>query len=965
MSSRAESKTASQFVSLTMRLKDKLHPQRIKRFEQIKQTPSQTPKPLDLNLQRTLQEKSVCVLADEQRAVISSLQYFKALVDRLGVDKQVLDQSVVGGLLGGASSRVLEAVQTLVQLEPHLHNSKTVTSCLTRLYLSLAQLIRWADEVMLQGIAHGNQDSTASVTLVIRAVLDGVKELVRLAAERRGDSAPLSPVQFGVTEGQTCVFDDVVKSEGTSAGALAEEDEEKKKTSWAPPKPPMPLTELISPVSLPVVSQPPVSFPHVSLNHASQTQMALPPASQPQVSLPRVSTQGLSPPTLPPKRRQSMGPAPCRVAIVAPMRRETEVNRQSQLQEDAGLKCDSFSSAESAAENTHCGEEEEDPDYNFLLTDSSSFEPPLPLPHPSSLPPNLPEKRRCSTAGPTLSQPSSFSFDPPPHEQRPSHCDDDIGPDELGSSPKSPSKTPPPLPEKKLHIHQYLQFCSTYSAQSAAMFYQRPLTSGQRYSSRQRELETTYRLAHTHLDTQTLDSTPLPELLPAPVLPAKKRQQDPGGPYEEDPASDSLQQEAELKRRSRELQEEVLLTDGQEVLRRIIMKPQGEDGPDVKAASAEILLVHATMAHSEQVVYREAFLSTFRSFISPEDVIIKLQHRYKHLCKQRDPERIAAANNTFHLLVSVVDELCAIELDSNLLLLLMDLVFSLLIGGELRLACLLRSNILSKLEQRWHMIGSPQSLRPLAAKGVAARPGTLLDFRSQDLAEQLTLLDSELFCKIELPEVLLWSKEQNEEKSPNLKEFTQHFNNVSFWVRSVIILQDKSQDREKLLLKFLKTMKHLRRLNNFNSYLSILSALDSAPLRRLDWQRHTAEALEEFSSLIDSSSSFRAYRAALAEVEPPCIPYLGLILQDLTFVHLGNPDTLMTSQGSKVNFSKRWQQFNILDTLRSYQQVPYTLQPNDDIISFFNDFSDHLAEEALWELSLRLRPRNAPRANQR
>lgn len=47
----------------------------------------------------------------------------------------------------------------------------------------------------------------------------------------------------------------------------------------------------------------------------------------------------------------------------------------------------------------------------------------------------------------------------------------------------------------------------------------------------------------------------------------------------------------------------------------------------------------------------------------------------------------------------------------------------------------------------------------------------------------------------------------------------------------------------------------------------------------------------------------------------------GLILQDLTFVHLGNPDTLMTSQGLKVNFSKRWQQFNILDTLRSYQQA--------------------------------------------
>lgn len=62
------------------------------------------------------------VLADQQRAVVSSLQYFKALVDRLGVDKMVLNQSVVGGLLGGASSGVLEAVQALVQLEPHLHN---------------------------------------------------------------------------------------------------------------------------------------------------------------------------------------------------------------------------------------------------------------------------------------------------------------------------------------------------------------------------------------------------------------------------------------------------------------------------------------------------------------------------------------------------------------------------------------------------------------------------------------------------------------------------------------------------------------------------------------------------------------------------------------------------------------------------------------------------------------------------
>lgn len=300
--------------------------------------------------------------------------------------------------------------------------------------------------------------------------------------------------------------------------------------------------------------------------------------------------------------------------------------------------------------------------------------------------------------------------------------------------------------------------------------------------------------------------------------------------------------------------------------------------------------------------------------------------------------------------------LSLVELTEEILKLLMELVFRLVCSGELSLARVLRKNILDKVDQK-KLLRCAHSDQPLAARGVAARPGTLHDFHSHEIAEQLTLLDAELFYKIEIPEVLLWAKEQNEEKSPNLTQFTEHFNNMSYWVRSVIMLQEKAQDRERLLLKFIKIMKHLRKLNNFNSYLAILSALDSAPIRRLEWQRQTSEGLAEYCTLIDSSSSFRAYRAALSEVEPPCIPYLGLILQDLTFVHLGNPDYI----DGKVNFSKRWQQFNILDSMRCFQQVHYEIRRNDDIINFFNDFSDHLAEEALWELSLKIKPRNITR----
>ena len=37
---------------------------------------------------------------------------------------------------------------------------------------------------------------------------------------------------------------------------------------------------------------------------------------------------------------------------------------------------------------------------------------------------------------------------------------------------------------------------------------------------------------------------------------------------------------------------------------------------------------------------------------------------------------------------------------------------------------------------------------------------------------------------------------------------------------------------------------------------------------------------------------------------------MGLVLQDLTFVHIGNGD--YANKDNVVNFAKRWQQYNIL-----------------------------------------------------
>jgi Rap guanine nucleotide exchange factor 1 len=102
----------------------------------------------------------------------------------------------------------------------------------------------------------------------------------------------------------------------------------------------------------------------------------------------------------------------------------------------------------------------------------------------------------------------------------------------------------------------------------------------------------------------------------------------------------------------------------------------------------------------------------------------------------------------------------------------------------------------------------------------------------------------------------------------SLITFDQIFDSLLFSrARTQILKQQDARDREKHVMKYIKIMKHLRKINNFNSYLALLSALDSAPIRRLEWQKNITEGLKEYCALIDSSSSFRAYRQALSETK--------------------------------------------------------------------------------------------------
>ncbi len=367
--------------------------------------------------------------------------------------------------------------------------------------------------------------------------------------------------------------------------------------------------------------------------------------------------------------------------------------------------------------------------------------------------------------------------------------------------------------------------------------------------------------------------------------------------------------------------------------------------PLLVGGTVDSLIVYAVSAEEKNAVFYEAFVATYRTFTSPLDLICKLLYRSNRF---RDKGTLHITQGALLLLIRIVDEMYE-ELDKSLFDQLRAEVHRLINLGELEIAKHLRDKIVNyclKLQAKL----SPK----VVVSSETSKKYSLLDFHSLELAQHMTFLDSDLFLKIGLPEILAWGKEQNEQVSPNLAEFIDHFNRMSFWVRTVIMKEPKQQEREKLFKKYLKIMKHLRRLNNFSSYLAILSALDSSPLRRLEFPKPLTDILEEYCQMIDSTAAFKTYRQALSEAKPPCIPYLGLILQDITFIHLGNPSEL---PDGKVNFVKRWQQYNVLDTVRRFKECQYELTKNEKILEFFDGYEDHLSEEELWDKSQEIKPR--------
>ncbi|KAK6491373.1 rap guanine nucleotide exchange factor 5 isoform X1 [Huso huso] len=240
----------------------------------------------------------------------------------------------------------------------------------------------------------------------------------------------------------------------------------------------------------------------------------------------------------------------------------------------------------------------------------------------------------------------------------------------------------------------------------------------------------------------------------------------------------------------------------------------------------------------------------------------------------------------------------------------------------------------------------------------------MLGMNTWDVALALTNFDWNLFNSIHEQELIhyTFSRQGSGRNTVCLDLLLQRCNEVQLWVMTEILLCSLLCKRVQLVKKFIKIAAHCRAQRNVNSFFAIIMGLNNVAVSRLNqtWEKVPGKFRKLFSeleTLTDPSLNHKAYRDAFRKMKPPKIPFMPLLLKDITFIHEGNKTFL----DNLVNFEKLHM---IADTVRFIRHCrPDQLgqdgpqKAHQDVKTFVHHLHIIDNQQTLFGLSLSLEPR--------
>ncbi|GAA5929743.1 hypothetical protein JCM3775_006540 [Rhodotorula graminis] len=269
------------------------------------------------------------------------------------------------------------------------------------------------------------------------------------------------------------------------------------------------------------------------------------------------------------------------------------------------------------------------------------------------------------------------------------------------------------------------------------------------------------------------------------------------------------------------------------------------------------------------------------------------------------------------------------------------------------------------------------NLRP-ALSGRRSLLSSVTEIDALELARQLTIMESRVYCSIRADELLGAgnggassgsAKHVSESmRTPNVRKMSSLSTRLTGWITEVILGEQDQKRRTGLLKYFIKLGERLLHLANYNALFAVFTALNSSTISRLrkTWEGLAPKYRSTFETLrkaTDHGRNYAEYRQKVRQAVPPCLPFVGLFLTDLIFVFEGNRAERPSPADSSlllINFDRYHKMARIVGELQRFQS-PYSLVEVPEMQAYLSQELEGLKRgqdaQSLYRQSLMIEPR--------